>query len=98
MDLIVGAVNPNIIGVTVSDMDVSLFAKSKHVGSDKWWREHGNGPKDNEEDWMPIGLPKAGKKGQPAAQGVDEGTDPVEGEPRTMSPRAHPSFRFSVNL
>ncbi|KAF7578614.1 Vac7 domain containing protein [Pyrenophora tritici-repentis] len=76
LDLIVDAVNPNIIGVTVSDMDVSLFAKSKHVGSDAWWREHGNGPHgphDNVEHWKPIDT-----------AGVDEGTDPVEGEPRTM--------------
>ncbi|RMZ73636.1 phospholipid metabolism enzyme regulator [Pyrenophora seminiperda CCB06] len=76
LDLIVDAVNPNIIGVTVSDMDVSLFAKSKHVGSDAWWREHGNGPQgppDNVEHWKPIDT-----------AGVDEGTDPVEGEPRTM--------------
>jgi len=76
LDLIVDAVNPNIIGVTVSDMDVSLFAKSKHVGSDAWWREHGNGPQgpnDNVEHWKPIDT-----------AGIDEGTDPVEGEPRTM--------------
>ncbi|CAA9956798.1 Vac7 domain containing protein [Pyrenophora teres f. maculata] len=76
LDLIVDAVNPNIIGVTVSDMDVSLFAKSKHVGSDAWWREHGNGPHgphDNVEHWKPIDT-----------TGIDEGTDPVEGEPRTM--------------
>ncbi|KAI4644482.1 hypothetical protein J4E93_006385 [Alternaria ventricosa] len=81
LDLIVNAVNPNIIGVTVSDMDISLFAKSKHVGSDSWWREHGNGPHDNVEDWRPIeedAVPEV------SITGVDEGTDPIEGEPRTM--------------
>ncbi|KAI4622167.1 hypothetical protein J4E83_004907 [Alternaria metachromatica] len=81
LDLIVNAVNPNIIGVTVSDMDISLFAKSKHVGSDSWWREHGNGPHDNIEDWRPIeedAVPDI------SITGVDEGTDPIEGEPRTM--------------
>ncbi|KAI4953226.1 hypothetical protein J4E86_006767 [Alternaria arbusti] len=81
LDLIVNAVNPNIIGVTVSDMDISLFAKSKHVGSDSWWREHGNGPHDNVEDWRPIeedAIPDV------SITGVDEGTDPIEGEPRTM--------------
>ncbi|KAI4667057.1 uncharacterized protein J4E79_001740 [Alternaria viburni] len=81
LDLIVNAVNPNIIGVTVSDMDISLFAKSKHVGSDSWWREHGNGPHDNVEDWRPIeedAVPDV------SITGVDEGTDPIEGEPRTM--------------
>jgi hypothetical protein len=81
LDLIVNAVNPNIIGVTVSDMDISLFAKSKHVGSDSWWREHGNGPHDNVEDWRPIEEDAATDI---SAAGVDEGTDPIEGEPRTM--------------
>lgn len=33
LDLLVGAVNPNALGITVTDMDVNLFAKSKHVGN-----------------------------------------------------------------
>jgi len=33
LDLLVGAVNPNFLGITVSNMDVNVFAKSKHVGS-----------------------------------------------------------------
>lgn len=78
LDLIVDAVNPNIIGVTVSDMDVIIFAKSKHVGSDKWWRHHGEGQQDNEEDWKPV-------EDDLMPAGIDEGTDPIEGEPRTMS-------------
>jgi hypothetical protein len=32
LDLLVGAVNPNALGISVSDMDVNIFAKSKHVG------------------------------------------------------------------
>jgi hypothetical protein len=55
-----------------------LFAKSKHVGSDAWWRDHGNGPDNNEEDWSHI------ESAQSSIAGVDEGTDPVDGEPRTM--------------
>ncbi|KAH7081266.1 vacuolar segregation subunit 7-domain-containing protein [Paraphoma chrysanthemicola] len=78
LDMIVDAVNPNIIGVTVADMDVTIFAKSKHVGSDKWWRHHGSGPPDNEEEWKPV-------DDDFLIEGVDEGTDPIEGEPRTMS-------------
>ncbi|RYF05912.1 MAG: hypothetical protein EOO77_27740, partial [Oxalobacteraceae bacterium] len=78
LDLIVDAVNPNIIGVTVADMDVTIFAKSKHVGSDKWWRHHGNGPTDNVEEWKPV-------EDDLLVDGIDEGTDPIEGEPRTMS-------------
>lgn len=40
LDLLVQAINPNIIAVTVADMDVNIFAKSKYVGTDRWWREH----------------------------------------------------------
>ncbi|KAF1848627.1 uncharacterized protein K460DRAFT_78535 [Cucurbitaria berberidis CBS 394.84] len=86
LDLIVNAVNPNIIGVTVSDMDVFIFAKSKHLGSDKWWREHGNGPHDKKEDWQPIiDVPTTSGETEVATNGIDEGTDPIESEPRTMT-------------
>ncbi|EAT89394.2 hypothetical protein SNOG_02663 [Parastagonospora nodorum SN15] len=78
LDLIVDAVNPNIIGVTVADMDVIIFAKSKHVGSDKWWRHHGEDQQNNQEDWKPV-------DDDFTSAGIDEGTDPIEGEPRTMS-------------
>lgn len=84
LDLVVDAVNPNIISVTISDMDVSIFAQSKHVGSDKWWRHHGNGPQDGQEIWQPIPNPDMDIEDEHAADGIDEGTDPIEGEPRTM--------------
>lgn len=89
LDLIVDAVNPNIIGVTVADMEVSVFAKSKHVGSDTWWREHGNGPPDSGspddlEKWQPIEDQSHRVDTVVRTTGVDEGTDPIEGEPRTM--------------
>jgi hypothetical protein len=89
LDLIVDAVNPNIIGVTITDMDVSIFAKSKHVGSDKWWHEHGNGvPHNNEEEWQNIEVARRDETVDKNPDGVDEGTDPIEdpnvGEPRTM--------------
>ena len=88
LDLAVEATNPNIISVTVTDMDVLMFAKSKHVGSDKWWREHEHARRPNEEDWLPIDS--AGAKVDIAPRdGVDHGTDPIEepgvGEPQTMS-------------
>jgi hypothetical protein len=80
LDLAVSAVNPNIISVTISDMDVLMFARSKHVGSDKWWREHGSTRHPNEEDWIPIDS----SGNIVPLDGIDEGTDPIEGE-RTMS-------------
>ncbi|KAF2445692.1 hypothetical protein P171DRAFT_271185 [Karstenula rhodostoma CBS 690.94] len=84
MDLVVGAVNPNIVGITVSDMDVIMFAKSKHVGSDKWWREHGRGRPQNEDGWLPVQPSTVDHQKGANTDGVDEGTDPIE-EPRTMS-------------
>jgi hypothetical protein len=42
-DLVVSAMNPNLLPINVADMDIEVFAKSKYVGSDRWWREHGNG-------------------------------------------------------
>ncbi|KAF2203107.1 hypothetical protein GQ43DRAFT_348202, partial [Delitschia confertaspora ATCC 74209] len=92
LDLLVSAVNPNIIGVTIADMDVNIFAKSKHIGSDKWWREHGR-RHDNQEDWQHISGPPdevtvTTRDMVQAQSGIDEGTDPIEdpevGEPRTM--------------
>lgn len=82
LDLVVDAVNPNIIGVTIADMGVNIFAKSTHFGSDKWWREHGNRRKHH-EDWMPISEDSVHQ-----SDGVDEGTDPIHdpdvSEPKTM--------------
>ncbi|KAF2237347.1 hypothetical protein EV356DRAFT_511482 [Viridothelium virens] len=34
LDLLVEAINPNIITVSITDMDVNIFAKSKHIASD----------------------------------------------------------------
>ncbi|KAG0161631.1 hypothetical protein PDIDSM_9166 [Penicillium digitatum] len=41
LDLNVQAVNPNLFPVTIDDTDVNIFAKSRFVGTDKLWREHG---------------------------------------------------------
>ncbi|KAL5413415.1 hypothetical protein PMIN03_003749 [Paraphaeosphaeria minitans] len=95
MDLVVGAVNPNIVGITVSDMDVIMFAKSKHIGSDKWWREHGHGRPQNEDGWLPVQPSTADDQKGASPHGVDEGTNPIE-EPRTMS--LGPIFHFDSPL
>jgi hypothetical protein len=90
LDLVVDAVNPNLIGVTVSDLDVIIFAKSRHLGSDQWWRHHGGGHQSNEEDWTPV-------DDDFMSDGIDEGTDPIEGEPRTMSLGRILHFETSLN-
>ncbi|OKL60486.1 hypothetical protein UA08_04438 [Talaromyces atroroseus] len=42
LDVRVSAVNPNIFPISIADMDVDIFARSRYVGSDKFWREHGS--------------------------------------------------------
>lgn len=44
LDLHVEAINPNLMTISITDMDVNVFAKSKYVGSEKWWRDHGKPP------------------------------------------------------
>lgn len=44
LDVVVEAVNSNLLTINVGDMDVNVFAKSKYVGSEKWWRDHGKPP------------------------------------------------------
>jgi hypothetical protein len=39
LDMQVMARNPNLVVVTVDSMDINVFAKSKHVGTDSgWWK------------------------------------------------------------
>ncbi|KAJ5752182.1 hypothetical protein N7520_009099 [Penicillium odoratum] len=42
LDLNVSAVNPNIFPVTIDVAELNIFARSQHVGTDKFWREHGS--------------------------------------------------------
>ncbi len=93
LDLLVEAVNPNVIAVTVTDMDVNIFAKSKHVGSDQLWRD---GPLSNSESFRrraksrhtPLSSPPISiatpvedaasvGDGYRISRGVDEGNDPI---------------------
>lgn len=39
LDLNVQAINPNLFPVTVDDMDVNIFARSRFVGTDSLWRD-----------------------------------------------------------
>jgi Vacuolar segregation subunit 7 len=48
LDLVVEAVNQNLLPINIADMDVNIFAKSKYVGSEKWWRDHPNLPASEE--------------------------------------------------
>lgn len=63
LDLWVSAVNPNALGITVTEMDMNVFARSKHVGS-------GSSYSDANSD---LSLEPHVFKG-----GVDHGTDPPD--------------------
>ncbi|KAJ5554668.1 hypothetical protein N7513_004627 [Penicillium frequentans] len=47
LDLNVSAVNPNIFPVTIDVAELNIFARSKHVGTDKLWREHDSSELDH---------------------------------------------------
>ncbi|KAN0082294.1 Vacuolar segregation subunit 7 domain containing protein [Elaphomyces granulatus] len=47
LDLEVVAINQNIFPIAIDDMDVNIFARSRYVGSEKFWREHGPHPDTN---------------------------------------------------
>ena len=88
IDLHVHAINPNILAIQVSDLDVNIFAKSKHVGTSSSW---GAG-----RPRMPTRiLPRKSQSNEAGSQqtpplldpsdiishfdgGVDEGTDPID--------------------
>jgi hypothetical protein len=50
-DMKVGAINPNLVPISVEDVDFIVFAKSKYVGTEKWWRDHPDG------EWAEGPLP-----------------------------------------
>ena len=108
LDLNVLAINPNLFPVAVDDMDVNIFAKSRFVGTDKFWRDHGS-----DLDNFPGIEPSRKKRNQKArasrdspsnelvhvTDGVDRGTDPPTdpvGDPQTML--LGRVFRFDSSL
>lgn len=90
LDLQVHAVNPNIIAIQISDLDVNIFAKSKHVGTSALWRNGEvhlkNGPGSHSSRVIENATHRVHIRKSPhdyhTADGVDEGTDPIE-DPET---------------
>ena len=82
LDLVVGAVNPNALGIKVDDMDVNLFARSKHVGSGKdeeeaRWRDSVFRRRRWRSDPPPGWQDYSSHWRSPSVSGgVDKGTDP----------------------
>lgn len=94
LDLHVHAINPNLIAIQVSDLDVNIFAKSKHVGTSSLWRAgHPQLPTRSIQHRSPSNG-AASQQGSPPLDpsdiisrfdgGVDEGTDPID-DPATDS-------------
>lgn len=91
LDLNCVSINPNLVPITVTAMDVNVFAKSRHVGTDAYWRHHG--APEPKPRWPLKGRPPFVHSPRPLAdevsvlKGVDRGTDPIddpEGDPQTM--------------
>ncbi|QDS71753.1 hypothetical protein FKW77_009042 [Venturia effusa] len=64
-DIVVEAENPNLLPITIAETDFSVFARSKYVGSERWWREHG-------EESMPPLEPIRRGTGKIGARSSDE--------------------------
>lgn len=91
LDLHVEAVNMNLFAITVSDLDVNLFAESPYVGTTEEWK---GGEKTLR--WV-----KRGNYWPPwqSQDGVDEGTDPIDDpEPGTQKMLLGRIFEFDSPL
>ena len=89
LDLHVRAVNPNLVAIQVSDIDVNIFAKSKHVGTNELWRSHqSHDPSPNRSPKRPDKVRINISQSPPGLSnpsdiisqldGIDEGTDPID--------------------
>lgn len=89
LDLHVQAVNPNLIAVQINDMDVNIFAKSKHVGTNAMWRNGRHGVPEPAISpggggiWRGHLAPtdhhhSVSEPGYDGWDNVDEGTDPID--------------------
>ena len=87
LDLCVIAVNPNTVGISISDIDLDVFAHSRYVGNDRFWRDHGfPDPENTLEPSRPDfdGIDSSHDIDLDAFErsiargGVDKGTDPPD--------------------
>ncbi|OOF92380.1 hypothetical protein ASPCADRAFT_210248 [Aspergillus carbonarius ITEM 5010] len=97
LDLNVQAINPNLFPVTIDDMDMNIFAKSRFVGSDQLWRDSDSTPFPRVEgsrrraEMARRARCAGGTSCQSNATlsvhtkhakgGVDKGTDPIPSDP-----------------
>jgi hypothetical protein len=86
LDLDVRATNPNLFAITVNDLDINVFAKSKYAGTTAVCQEGYGQPFLT---WMARREQLLGGNGSAyrVTGGVDQGTDPIpdpKGDPQTM--------------
>lgn len=74
-DLHVEAVNPNLVAIQVNDLDIIVHAKSRFVGTSKFWR--GGAALTAEASTNITGIQARGN--------VDEGTDPIDDDDHVMT-------------
>ncbi|KAL9066652.1 MAG: hypothetical protein Q9161_007411 [Pseudevernia consocians] len=94
IDLHVHAINPNILAIQVSDLDVNIFAKSKHVGTNSLWRAGHSQISSRQSRTLSQSYAASSQPTPPLLDpsdiishfdgGVDEGTDPID-DPATDS-------------
>ena len=88
LDLHVHAVNSNLMSIQISDLDVNIFAKSKHVIANGPWKQGYDMPTSDQATRRRRRLMSTSSNAQPSpeltslddhtADGVDEGNDPIE--------------------
>ena len=91
-DLHAHAINPNLVSIQVNELDILIHARSKYVGTGVW----GNGglgssivgstDLKSSERHSEANAPLVQENGTEyrAANGIDEGTDPIEEDPHVM--------------
>ncbi|KAI4281873.1 MAG: hypothetical protein L6R38_003376 [Xanthoria sp. 2 TBL-2021] len=96
LDLHVHAINPNLVAVQVGDLDINIFAKSKHVGTNEMWRDQGYSrllrSRAVATATADVPLPYSDSltvrgtgRSIHTADGIDQGTDPMPDDPETDS-------------
>ena len=96
LDLHVEAVNTNIFAISVTELDVNIFAESSYVGSShdhedvkrmRWGDRYSKGDLGG----LSFGWPFP-------SDGIDEGTDPIEDEPGTQKMLLGTALEFDAPL
>lgn len=84
LDLHVHAINPNLVAIQVTELDIGIYAKSKSVPFIMAPRETitefegSDGPTGGNEEEQELGSSMVNSRYNWTRGGVDEGTDPIE--------------------